>query len=139
VQEETTMSDKNQQMEPLQKKELEHTAEATRTGVYYEPPVDIYETPDALHLVADMPGVASDGIEIDLREGVLTLLGRQSPVDEGHVSYREFRPGNWYRRFTLSEAIDQERIAANLSNGVLTVDLPKTEKVKPRKIQVAAT
>jgi len=130
------MSDKNLEMEPLRKKELDRTAEATHAGLYYEPPVDIYETPEALHLVADMPGVANDGLEIDLQAGVLTLLGRCAPVDEGPVSYREFRPANWYRRFTLSEAIDQERIAANLSNGVLTMELPKVEKAKPRKIKV---
>jgi len=132
------MSDKNQEMEPLRKKELERTAEGTHAGLYYEPPVDIYETPDALHLVADMPGVGSDGVEIDLREGVLTLLGRHAPIDEGNVTYREFRPGNFYRRFSLSETIDQELIEAHLSNGVLTVHLPKVEKAKPRKIEVKA-
>jgi len=130
------MSEKKQEMEPLRKKELETTAETTHAGLYYEPPVDIYETPEALFLVADMPGVGTDGIEIDLREGVLTLLGRHAPVDEGHVTYREFRPGNYYRRFSLSETIDQEKIEARLTNGVLNVKLPKVEKAKPRKVQV---
>jgi len=129
------MSEKKQEMEPLRKKELEQT-EGTREGLYFEPPVDIYETNEALHLVADMPGVAADGLEIDVREGVLTLLGRQEPVDEGRVVYREFRPGSYYRRFNLSEAIDQEKIQAKLSNGVLEVKLPKVPKVQPRKIQV---
>jgi len=129
-----TMSEKKE-MEPLRKKELEQS-ETTREGLYFEPPVDIYETDDSLHLVADMPGVAADGVEIDVREGVLTLLGRQVPADEGRVVYREFRPGSYYRRFNLSEAIDQEKIQAKLSNGVLEVKLPKVPKVQPRKIQV---
>ena len=98
--------------------------------------MDIYETEEALHLVADMPGVASEGVEIDLREGLLTLLGKSAPVDEAGVQYREFRPGNYYRRFTLSETIDQERIEAKLHNGVLEVRLPKVPKARPRKIQV---
>lgn len=130
------MSNKKQEMEPLQKKELETTAEGTHAGPYYEPPVDIYETPDALHLVADMPGVPPEGVEIDLREGVLTLLGRAAAVEEGNVSYREYHPGNFYRRFSLSENIDQERIEAKMENGVLNVHLPKVEKARPRKIQV---
>jgi len=129
------MSNKNIEMEPLRKKELEQ-AEGTHEGLYYEPPVDIYETEEALHLVADMPGVASECVEIDLREGLLTLLGKSAPVDEAGVQYREFRPGNYYRRFTLSETIDQERIEAKLHNGVLEVRLPKVPKARPRKIQV---
>lgn len=132
------MSEKKQEMEPLQKKELDTTAEGTHEGPYYEPPVDIYETQDALHLVADMPGVPSNGVEMDLREGVLTLLGRQAARDDGNLYYREYRPGNFYRRFTLSEVIDQDRIEAIMSNGVLNIRLPKAEKAKPRKIQVKA-
>jgi len=131
------MSEKKHEMEPLRKKELDSTAEGTHEGLYFEPPVDIFETKDALHLVADMPGVGSDGVDIDLREGILTILGRQAAVDEGNVSHREFRPGNYYRRFSLSESIDQEKIEARMSNGVLSLRLPKAEKALPRKIQIA--
>jgi len=133
------MSDKKQEMEPILKKELEHNAEVTRAGLYYEPPVDIYETQEALHLVADMPGVPAEGLEIDVREGVLTLIGRQEPQDEGHIQYREYRPGSFYRRFALAETIDQERIEARMVHGVLSVVLPKMERAKPRKIKVATT
>jgi len=132
------MTEKKVEMEPLRKKELDRSAEGTHAGLYYEPPVDIYETTDALHLVADMPGVGPDGVEIDLREGVLTLLGKQSPVDEGNVNYREFRPGNFFRKFSLSETIDQAGIEASLTHGVLDVRLPKVGKAVPRKIQVKA-
>jgi len=131
------MSEKKHEMEPLRKKELENAAEGTHEGLYYEPPVDIFETEDALHLVADMPGVSSTGVDIDLREGILTLLGRQPPAEEGSVTYREFRPGNYYRRFSLSEAIDQEKIEARMSNGVLSLRLPKVAKAKPRKIEIS--
>ncbi len=125
-----------QEMEPLAKRELEHTAEATRPGLYYEPPVDIYETNDALYLVADMPGVQPAGVEIDLREGVLTLQGRQEAVDEGRVSHREYRPGSYLRRFSVSETIDQQSIEASMKDGVLELRLPKVPKAVPRRIQV---
>ncbi len=130
------MSENNTQMQPLEKRELETEAEGTRAGLYYEPPVDIYETPDALHLMADMPGVQAQDVEIDLKNGLLTVQGKQSHLDEGSVSYREYHPGNYLRRFTLSETIDQENIQATMKHGVLHLRLPKVAKMRPRRIEV---
>ncbi len=133
------MSEKKQEMQPIEKKELTPEVETTRPGVTYEPPVDIYESKDALYLVADMPGVGPDGVEVDLKDGVLTIQGHQGEVDEGTVSYREYYPGNYFRRFALSETIDQERIQATMKDGVLKLVLPKIPKAVPRKIEVHAS
>ena len=85
-----------------------------------------------------MPGVTSDNVTIDLNEGVLTLKGDVTPwenADETDVLV-EFEIGKYYRQFTLSEIVDQEKIEAKLENGVLRLTLPKAEKAKPRKITV---
>lgn len=119
---------------------LEKTAEGTHSGPYYEPAVDIFENDDALTILADMPGVGDKGIEIDLREGVLTLLGKAEPTSQqGETIYQEFSHGNYLRRFTLTDQIDQDKISAQLQNGMLRVELPKAARVKPRKIQVLAS
>ncbi len=111
-------------------------AEITREGPVYTPRVDIWENENELTLVADVPGVEPSGIEIDLRDNTLTIMGRVEPQEERRYMLKEFGVGNYYRRFTLSEVIDQEKIAASVKNGVLTLTLPKVEKAKPRKIQI---
>lgn len=115
-------------------------AEQTRPGVVYTPAVDIFETPDALTLLADMPGVRANNLKIDLREGVLTLAGVvEAPTRTGTESlFAELEPGSYYRQFTVSDAIDQSRIEAKLTDGVLRLHLPKVEAVKPRQITVKA-
>jgi HSP20 family protein len=87
-----------------------------------------------------MPGVTSKNVDIDLRESVLTIEGRISPVEgEKEVTvYREFDWGDYLRQFTLSDAIDQKKITAKMDQGVLRLTLPKAEKRKPQKIQVTA-
>ncbi len=115
-------------------------AEATRPGVVYTPAVDIFETPDALTLLADMPGVRASSLKIDLREGVLTLAGVVDPFRRQGAEdlFVEFEPGSYYRQFTVSDVIDQSRIEAKLTDGVLRLHLPKVEAVKPRQIMVKA-
>lgn len=114
------------------------TPEQTRTGPLYSPSVDIFENDNFITLLADMPGVKASDLEIDLRENVLTLTGRVATLGSGreaHVS-REYRPGTFFRQFTLSEAIDQPKIDAQLTDGVLRLELPKVAKAKPRQIMV---
>ena len=103
-------------------------------------PVDILENEEEIIILADMPGVTSKSVDIDLRESVLTIEGRISPVEgEKEVTvYREFDWGDYLRQFTLSDAIDQEKITAKMDQGVLRLTLPKAEKRKPQKIQVTA-
>jgi HSP20 family molecular chaperone IbpA len=115
-------------------------AEQTRPGLVFTPDVDILETDSEITLLADMPGVASDDVSIDLRDGVLSLSGDVKPwegSDESDVLV-EFEIGKYFRQFTLSEAIDQDKIDAKLEDGVLRLSLPKAEKVLPRRIEVKA-
>ena len=125
----------------VQKAEMANVAtapEQTRTGPVYSPAVDIFENDNTITLLADMPGVKASDLEIDLRENVLTLSGRvATPVaaSESNV-LREYRPGTFLRQFTLSEAIDQPKIDAQLADGVLRLELPKVEKARPRQITV---
>lgn len=113
-------------------------AEQTRPGPVFSPAVDIFETPNALTLLADMPGVETKDLKIDLREGVLTLtaLPERLPETKEEVLLQEFERGGYYRQFTVSDAIDQGRIEASLKDGVLRLVLPKVEAVKPRQITV---
>ena len=126
-------------IERVEKKELDSVAEGTHSGIYYEPLVDIFEDEQQLTLLADMPGVSEQNVEIDLREGVLTILGKYFPSkEEASFDHQEFTVGNYLRKFTLTDAIAQEKIAASMKNGVLTVTMPKADKAKPRKIEVTA-
>lgn len=103
------------------------------------PATDIYERDDAIVLIADMPGVAESDVDIHLENHVLTIKGATSRADQaGDVLYSEFLPGRYERAFTLSDDIDSEAIKARLKHGVLTVELPKSAKARPRKIAVSA-
>lgn len=127
------------EMTVKEKKALEEGAkESTRPGRVFVPAVDILENEEEIIILADMPGVTSKNVDIDLRESVLTIEGRISPVEgEKEVTvYREFDWGDYVRQFTLSDAIDQEKITAKMDQGVLRLTLPKAEKRKPQKIQV---
>jgi len=106
----------------------------------YTPAVDIFETESAITVLADMPGVVPENLTIDLRESVLTLVGRVPAAENRREDaiLREHSSGTFMRQFTLSEAIDQSKIDARLSDGVLRVELPKVEKAKPRQISVHA-
>ena len=113
--------------------------EPTRPGRTYQPDVDIYETPDALWLWADMPGVDEKQINVNLADGVLTLEGRVALEEYKDLSpaYTEYNVGNYLRRFTVSSDIDTSAIKARVTNGVLELELPKAERAKPRRISVS--
>jgi HSP20 family molecular chaperone IbpA len=131
----------SKELKVQEKQEVAAPAEQTRPGLVFTPAVDIYETDSKLTLIADMPGVAADDITIDLRDGVLTITGDVKPWEKQDVDnvLVEFGIGKFYRQFTLSEAIDQERIEAQCKDGVLKLALPKLEKAPPRKIAVSAS
>ncbi len=122
-----------------EKKEVKRAGEETRPGPVFIPAVDILENQNEIMILADMPGVDGQDVDIDLRDDVLTIRGTVSPVeDEKEASvYREFNWGDYFRQFTLAEVIDQEKIAAKMDNGILRLTLPKKEEVKPKKIQVS--
>jgi HSP20 family protein len=111
--------------------------EGTREGPYFKPAVDIWETEDALTVQADVPGARPEDFDIDLRESVLTIQASTNGVEERwNRVYEEYRTGNFMRQFRLGQNIDQDKISANIENGVLTLSLPKAERAKPRKIEV---
>jgi HSP20 family molecular chaperone IbpA len=113
--------------------------EPTRPGRAYQPDVDIYETPNALWLWVDMPGVDEKNINVDLADGVLTLEGAVALADYKELApvYTEYNVGNYVRRFSISSDIDLDAIKARMANGVLELELPKAERARPRKITVA--
>jgi len=113
------------------------TSEARRQAQYASPEVNIYETPEGYLLEAEMPGVTRDGIEISLEGAEITITGhRQVENPPGEVLVRESRPVDYRRVFEIDPAIDTSRVAARVDQGVLTVTLPKSERVKPRQIKV---
>jgi HSP20 family protein len=104
---------------------------------YVSPEVNIYETKTGYVLEAEMPGVSKDGLEITLEGSQITIVGhRQSEVVVGEPLFRERTLVDYRRLFELDPAIDTAKIAAKMSQGVLTLTLPKSEKVQPRKIAV---
>lgn len=125
-------------LEAKEKMEVSSPAEQTTPGPVFTPLVDIFETEQELTLLADMPGVKTEGINIDLRENILTLSGDVKPPEgEKEIDIiREYRTGRYLREFTLSENIDQSKIEATIKDGVLQLKLPKAEAAKPRKIAV---
>lgn len=121
-----------------EKQEVTAPAEQTVQGLVFTPEVDIFETEKAITLLADIPGVKPEHMNIDLRDNILTITGdveRQEAADEEYLVL-EYETGRYYRQFTLSEVIDQSRIDAQLNQGVLRLSLPKVEKATPRKIAI---
>ena len=102
------------------------------------PPADIYETRDHIVVLAEMPGVAPDGVDITLERRVLTIRGRSAANHHAGYQrvYNEYADGDYGRVFTLSENIDRDHIEATLKHGVLHLVLPKAETAKPRKIEL---
>ena len=111
--------------------------EITRGGIHYTPRVDIYETADEVVLLGDMPGVKPHDLDVRFERGELSLHGRvqrrQAPAE---YLEEEYGVGDFYRSFAIATEIDADKISAECRDGVLTVHLPKQEKVKPKRIVV---
>lgn len=115
----------------------ESRAPATREeSRFLVPPVDIYETSEGLTVVADLPGVTKDNLDVRVENNVLTIKGRVTPKTRGDNLYQEYELHDFFRQFELIEDVDQEKITAELKQGVLTLKLPKAEAAKPKKITV---
>jgi HSP20 family molecular chaperone IbpA len=128
------------ELQAKEKMEAAAPGEPTMPGRVFTPAVDIFETDKEITLLADMPGVKADDLNIDLRDDTLTLTGAvaafEGPQEEDILI--EYEVGTYSRQFSLSEVIDQGKIDAQLSDGVLRLSLPKVEKATPRKITVKA-
>ena len=112
--------------------------ERTQTEQFVAPVASVIEEPNGYTLEVEMPGVNKEGLEISVENNELTILGRRSlPTIEGTLLHRESRTNNFRRTFELDPSIDTGKINAKIDQGVLTLTLPKTEQVKPRKITVS--
>jgi HSP20 family protein len=104
---------------------------------WVQPQVNIVEAKDGYLLEAEMPGVSKEGLEVLLEGNELTIVGRRTAfTGDAQLIYRESHDYDFRRSFELDPAIDTSRVAARMENGVLYLDLPKAEKVKPRKIAI---
>lgn len=129
-----------QELAVKQKQELAG-GEQTRPGRTYVPDVDICETADSLWLWADMPGVDQRSVDVNLADGVLSIEGRVSLQEYENLSpvYTEYNIGNYLRRFTVTADVDAEHIKARMNNGVLELELPKSARAKPRRINIVTS
>jgi HSP20 family protein len=109
-----------------------------RSGNWFVPASDVYETPESVVLVMDMPGVTYDSVHVNIIEGELVVTGHVShgEDEDDYVLYREYDVGHYHRHFGLPEMIDRTGIEAAMTDGVLAVTMPKTEDVKPRRIPI---
>lgn len=109
-----------------------------RSGNWFVPAADIYETPEKVVLVMDMPGVCFDCAHVSIVDDELIVTGHVTHGEDqdDYVLYREYDVGHYHRHFGLPEVIDRNRIEAVMSNGVLAVTMPKLEEVKPRQIPI---
>jgi len=113
------------------------TKEDTRNFEHYQTPaIDIFETDEGLTLIADVPGLVKDDLDINFDQGVLTLEGKASSVPSGEKLFREFAVSGYYRQFRIPDSIDPDKTSAELKDGVLTLQLHKAEAAKPRRIEV---
>jgi HSP20 family protein len=107
----------------------------------HTPPIDIHEGPEGLVLEADLPGVSLNQLSIQLEDNVLSLHAKvNAPAPEdARVLHEEYRPGDFYRSFILSDEVERSKIAAELKNGVLKLTLPKAERAKTRRIEIKSS
>jgi len=125
-------------MKALTRRRARRREEEAESAVFVQPDVDIVEDKNEYRLIADMPGVGKDGIEVLLEGNELTIVGRRSQEkEEGQYLIRESRPRNYRRTFVLDPEIDTSRIKARIEQGVLTIHLPKADAVKPRRIEIS--
>ena len=129
------------QMQVPKKQEVQQAGESTKSERQFVPAVDIFETEQAVTVMAEMPGVEKAGVDINLDDDVLTIQGTRTTDigKEETMLLREYESGSYMRRFTISETINRDKIEATMQNGILTLVLPKVEPAKPRKIEVKAT
>jgi len=106
--------------------------------IYHTPPIDIHEGPDGLVLEADLPGVSEGQLSIQLEDNVLSLHAKVDAPAPGdaRVLHEEYRPGDFYRSFILSDEVERSKISAELKHGVLRLNLPKAERAKTRRIEI---
>jgi HSP20 family molecular chaperone IbpA len=132
-------NDTELQVQEVEKRKVEESgAERTRSQRAFVPYADIYETGDEIVVVADMPGVSEESVDITLEQDVLTINGYVEPttLEDHSLAYAEYEVGDFVRSFRISNEIDRDGIAATLKDGVLRLHLPKAGPAKAKKIAV---
>jgi len=111
--------------------------EITRAQEHHvPPPVDIYETRDGLILLADLPGVSKENLEVHVEDETLTIQAKAQHKVPGQPIYREYELSNFFRQFEVGDQIDAENIKAELKYGVMKLELPIAQSAKPKKVEV---
>jgi HSP20 family protein len=128
----------SQELTVRDKQEVAQQEEKTIPGRYFVPAADIFETEEALAVVLEMPGVATNNVDVQIENNVLRVEGK---IDHSAYTgidpvYTEYNVGHYVRVFALSDKIDQEAITARVEDGVLTLTLPKSKDALPRRITV---
>jgi len=128
----------SQELTVRDKQELAQQEEKTIPGRYFAPAADIFETEDALAVILEMPGVATNNVDVQIENNVLRVEGKvdHSAYTEIEPVYTEYNVGHYARVFALSDKIDREAITARVEDGVLTLTLPKSKDALPRRITV---
>ncbi len=127
-----------QELQVQKKRELENKEETTIPARVFVPAADIYEAENGLTVILEMPGVEKKNVEINIEDGVLNVEGRIDLTKYQGLQplYTEYNIGHYSRSFRVSNKIDQNKIAAEMKDGILSLTLPKVEEAKPRTIQV---
>lgn len=122
---------------------MQKTVFKKRCGVYDEqkkttviPMVDIMEDDNNITLIADMPGVSKETLDVNVEKDVLHIYGKINIDTPKEYQYSEFNATDYYRAFNISQRTDTDKVEASLKNGVLEIMLPKSERLKQRKIQI---
>jgi HSP20 family molecular chaperone IbpA len=133
------MAKKDQAMEVQKQEEVSaDEMERTRSSRCFVPKADIYETDQEIIILADVPGANDKTVDITLEKNVLSINAYVEPLRTGgyDIAYAEYEEGDYQRSFRLSGEIDQEKIEAVVSEGVLRLHLPKSQEAKTKKIVV---
>lgn len=128
----------NQLQGELSRNYLQQEPEGSSATSDWTPPVNIVEYEDRFELFADVPGIATEDIEVTLEKGVLVISGERAvnPSEGGNLKRSECLSGSFYRRFVLPESTDPDNVNASGNNGVLTVTIPKSQPAQPRRIAI---
>ncbi len=128
----------NQLQGELSRSYLQQEPDGSSATSDWTPPVNIVEYEDRFELFADVPGIATEDIEVTLEKGVLVIAGERKvhPSEDGNLKRSECQTGNFYRRFVLPESTDPENVNASGNNGVLMVTIPKAQPAQPRRITI---
>ncbi len=128
-----------QELQVQEKRELAKKEETTAPTRFFVPTADIFETDDALSVVLEMPGADRSKVDVRIEDGVLTIQGQIdfSKYKGLQPVYTEYNIGHYRRSFSLTNRIDQDKISAEMKDGVLTLVLPKVEEAKPRRIAIS--